>query len=330
MSIGGAQVSFGVGLQADKTTVATNNYLMKLDETDETPGRLEDRGRPEIGGSLATGFTVDVFGARPVFSGRGKFRIGTSGLLLAGVGYGSVTAAGTPAVISFGQVTTGADWPYLTIPYHYDDADAQFRLTAARVTNLDIEFVSGREPIITFNGQARGHEESDSTVMAEIADYMPNPAVTINAAQRVILGAATAVIFSLGFNVAAIHDTENQPIGDILSDDVVPTQYVTSIRTTMRMASTTYRSLVYGSATGTSVSPVLASGTLLYRINTADPVSGATVGYFEVFAPSVKYTQAGRQRTLPNQQVLVPVLAVPTAAVTVRYLNGASGTAYGA
>ena len=72
--------------------------------------------------TLATGISVDVFGARPAFTGSGKFRIGSEGFLLVGAGFSSVANSG--GTTTFTMVSAGTAWPYLT--FGYDDNIGSF------------------------------------------------------------------------------------------------------------------------------------------------------------------------------------------------------------
>lgn len=323
---GGAETYVGVGKQSNKTTAATNLYKLFHDEAAETPGQITDRGRPEVGGSLATGLSVDVYGARPAFTGNGKFRIGSEGLLLVGVGFGSVTNSG--GTTTFSMVSAGSVWPYLTVGYD-DNVSTLMGLVAARLNLLDIDFTSGQAPTYTYAGQARDHRVIAPAKNDQYADFVPTPAVTIPGAQRVLFGSGTAVAYNFGMRVDGVHDTENQVIGDILSDDVIPTQYVTSFRASVPLGSAELRQAYYGSSGGTAVGATLMEGAMSYRIYTAGTVGAGTVGFVEFAAPSAKYLVAGPLRRVPGSQIQLPLVIVPTStAVTVKFVNGQNGSIY--
>lgn len=328
VGVGAGDTLVAVGKQSALGTYATNIYTMKGDEFSEDTGRIKDQGRPEVGGGLATGLTLDVYGARPTVSGRAKLRIGSMLHLLQGAGYAyaGTAANGAGTSLYFVQQTAGTLVPYLSFDFDYGGVK-HAGVKDVRTNLLDIEVIPGQAPLVTYSGQGLNHLDSAVTQQAEIADYTPTPAATIVAAHRTLFGSTGGTLYSFGFNVQS-QLVIQQPIGSIYGDDVVLTQYVTAMRATVQMSAADYNRVSYGGTAATSVGATLATGAFLLRVNTADTIQGTATGWIEWNFASVKYDRAGPIRSVAGNNVLIPLLIQPTAIGTVGAFNTTSGTAY--
>lgn len=335
--IGGGQVGLAFGPQFTQTSVPPSVDKMRHEDFADTAGRIVWRSTSEIGGTLfGSGLDAIVVGARPRFRGRGICRLGSYGHLIqmAGMKKGANTGDGsaTPFVLPFAPVANNDLWVPYAVDINYKTA-THYRHQGAKLSRLVTTITPGEPPRVDYDGNSRDHLDSVLTQDPEISRLIPSPGATILSANLQLFGAATSQLMSLVVEMDNNLDTENQAIGAQLSQAVVGTRGMWTMRGTLALDDSFHGSLNYGAAAATTITAALVEGALTCRLNTAKNVSGSAPynvpGYIEWNMPDALYFLGDMIDITPDRMVVIPFVAIPTLETfNINIMNGTNGADY--
>jgi hypothetical protein len=321
-------VSYSLGKQAAKGTVAAAVYEVLHLGGDEGPGLLTDQGQLEVGGGYYTGNRVRRVGARPSFNAAGRCYLRAFALMLQGAGIVKTAETGTPAVATMTPATTSAAVPYYTFGANYGPGGPNIQQIDARIAVAELNVIPGQPLQARMAGLGRRHMVSALVPTADPNPLEPSAVAPIAAADAVIFGEDDVCFRAVDLMVTQALFADNQCIGSSYPQDITATGLIVTLSGVLACNDEIYRALAYGGASATEAGATFQEGQFRLKLST-DADMGPTApldvpGFLSMEFGNARYWMPANVATVPGRDVVTPFTAICTTTVTVQISDGSA------